>query len=50
MLDECSELIEPTGVKTQEGKEEDALKQEIVGLIKSITQLRIRRKFDDQNL
>lgn len=39
VLDECAELIEPSGVKTQEGKEEDALKQEIVGLIKSITQL-----------
>ena len=39
MLDECAELIEPSGVKTLEGKEEDALKQEIVGLIKSITQL-----------
>ena len=39
VLDECAELIEPSGVKTTEGKEEDALKQEIVGLVKSITQL-----------
>lgn len=39
VLDECAELIVPGGIKTQEGKEEDALKQEIVGLIQSITQL-----------
>lgn len=39
VADECAELLEPTGVKTVEGKEEDALKQEIVGLMKSITQL-----------
>ena len=39
ILDECAELIEPSGVKTIEGKEEDALKAEIVGLVKSVTQL-----------
>lgn len=39
IIDEAAELIEPSGVRTTEGKEEDALKQEIVGLIKSITQL-----------
>lgn len=39
IIDECAELLQPTGLKTTEGKEEDALKQEIVGLIKSITQL-----------
>lgn len=39
IADECAELLEPSGVKTTEGKEEDALKQEIVGLMKSITQL-----------
>lgn len=39
VVDECAELLEPGGIKTTEGKEEDALKQEIVGLMKSITQL-----------
>lgn len=39
VADECAELLEPSGVKTTEGKEEDALKAEIVGLMKSITQL-----------
>lgn len=39
IVDEVAELLEPTGIKTLEGKEEDAMKQEIVGLIKSITQL-----------
>lgn len=39
IVDECAELLEPSGVKTTEGKEEDALKQEITGLMKSITQL-----------
>ena len=39
LADECAELLEPTGAKTTEGKEEDALKAEIVGLMKSITQL-----------
>ena len=39
IIDEVAELIEPTGIKTTEGREEDALKQEIVSLVKSITQL-----------
>jgi len=39
VMDECAELIEPSGIKTAEGKEEDALKAELVGLVKSITQL-----------
>lgn len=39
IADECAELLEPSGVKTTEGKEEDAMKQEIVMLIKSVTQL-----------
>lgn len=39
ICDEAAELLEPGGIKTTEGKEEDALKQEIVGLMKSITQL-----------
>ena len=39
IIDEVAELLEPSGVKTTEGKEEDALKAEIVGLIKSVTQL-----------
>ena len=37
--DECAELLETSGVKTTEAKEEDAMKTEIVGLMKSITQL-----------
>lgn len=39
IVDECAELLQPTGLKSEEGKSEDACKQEIVGLIKSITQL-----------
>lgn len=39
IVDEAAELLEPSGVKTEEGKEEDAMKQETVGLMKSITQL-----------
>lgn len=39
VADECAELLEASGVKTEEGKEEDALKAEMDGLIKSITQL-----------
>ena len=39
IIDEAAELLEPSGVKSTEGKEEDALKGELVGLIKSITQL-----------
>lgn len=39
VLDECGELFQPSGVKTQEGKEEDELKTELIGLIQSITQM-----------
>lgn len=39
ICDECAELLEPSGGRSTEMKEEDALKQEMVGLIKSITQL-----------
>lgn len=39
VVDEVAELLQPSGVKTEEGKAEDALKQEIVGHIQSITQL-----------
>lgn len=39
VADECAELLEPSGGRSTEMKEEDALKQEMVGLIKSITQL-----------
>lgn len=39
IIDECAELLEPSGVKTEEGKQEDAMKNEITMLIKSITQL-----------
>ena len=39
LLDEVAELVEKTGIATQEGKEEDAIKQEIIMLVKSITQL-----------
>ena len=39
VVDEAGELLEPSGIKSTEGKEEDALKQEITGLMKSITQL-----------
>jgi len=39
ILDEMAELLTPTGVRTEAGKEEDALKQECVGLIQSLTQL-----------
>ena len=39
VIDEVAELLMPTGVKTEAGKEEDAAKQECVGLIQSITQL-----------
>ena len=38
-MSEAAELLEPGGVKTVEGREEDAQKAEIVGLMKSITQL-----------
>lgn len=39
VVDETAELLEPSGIKTTEGKAEDALKQEAVGLLKSLTQL-----------
>lgn len=39
LVDECAELLEPSGIRTSEGKEEDALKSEIVQLMKSITAL-----------
>lgn len=39
VLDEIAELLQPTNVKTEAGKQEDALKQEIVGIIQSLTQL-----------
>lgn len=39
LLDECAELLEPSGGKSTEAKEEDALKAEMEMLIKSITQL-----------
>lgn len=39
VVDEVAELLMPTGVKTEAGKEEDALKQECVQIIQSITQL-----------
>lgn len=39
IFDEVAELAEPTGLKTTEGKEEDAMKAELMGLINSITRL-----------
>lgn len=39
IIDEVAELLMPSGVKTAEGKEEDALKQECTMIIQSITQL-----------
>lgn len=39
ILDEVAELLQPSGVKTEAGKQEDQLKQEIVGIIQSLTQL-----------
>ena len=39
IVDEVAELLLPSGVKTEAGKEEDAMKQECVNLIQSITQL-----------
>ncbi len=39
VVDEVAELLMPTGVKTEAGKAEDALKQEIQMLIQSLTQL-----------
>lgn len=39
IVDEVCELLMPTGVKSESGKQEDALKQEISMIIQSITQL-----------
>ena len=39
IVDEVAELLLPSGIKTEAGKEEDAMKQECVNLIQSITQL-----------
>ena len=39
VMDEIAELTLPTGIKTEEGKEEDAMKQEIQMLMQSISQL-----------
>lgn len=39
VLDEVAELFQPSGVKTEEGKNEDAMKAEIQMITQSITQL-----------
>lgn len=39
IIDEAAELLQPSGVKSEEGKEEDGLKTEIEMIIQSITQL-----------
>lgn len=39
LIDEVAELLEPSGIATPQGKEEDAMKNEIHNIIKSITQL-----------
>lgn len=39
VIDEVAELLQPTGVKDEEHKEIDQIKQEIHGIIQSITQL-----------
>ena len=39
VVDELAELTQKGGLKTTEGKEEDAMKDEIIGIIQSITQL-----------
>lgn len=39
IVDEAAELLMKTKVKSEEGKEEDALKSEIESIIQSITQL-----------
>lgn len=39
IIDESAELLNPSGVKNKEGKEEDALKQEMAMIIQSLTQL-----------
>ena len=40
VCDEIAELTGKSGIKTAEGKEEDALKDEIISNIQSITQVR----------
>lgn len=39
VVDEIAELTQKSGIKTTEGKNEDALKDEIISHIQSITQL-----------
>lgn len=39
VVDEVAELLLSTGIKTEAGKEEDAMRQECVAIIQSITQL-----------
>ena len=39
VVDELAELTQKGGLKTAQGKEEDAMKDEIIGIIQSITQL-----------
>lgn len=39
IVDEIAELTQKSGIKTTEGKNEDALKDEIISHIQSITQL-----------
>lgn len=39
IIDEVAELLEPSGGKTEEEKEEDAMRGEILSLIKRFTQL-----------
>lgn len=39
IVDEMAELMQPSGVKTEQGKQLDALKQEIGMIIQSLTQL-----------
>ena len=39
IIDEVGELLLKNGVKTESGKEEDALKDEIISIIQSLTQL-----------
>ena len=39
VVDEIAELTQKSGIKTTEGKNEDALKDEIISNIQSITQL-----------
>lgn len=39
VVDELAELTQKSGLKSAQGKEEDALKDEIISIIQSITQL-----------